>query len=104
VNDIVKGSGTSNVLNLTPVGKWLYFSANDGTHGQELWKTNGKATTMLTEVYAGPESTNPSLLTLHNDTLFFTADHPEFGNELWYVYTKCMKVDFKNMMNIIVYD
>jgi len=63
--------------------------------GQELWRTNGNVTSMVEEVYTGSESTNPSLLTLHNDTLYYTADHPEFGNELWFVYTKCMNVKFK---------
>jgi len=33
VKDIQKGSISSNVLNMTSAGKWLYFSANDGVNG-----------------------------------------------------------------------
>src|SRR5262249_40095471 len=43
VADIVPGSGSSNVQNLTAIGSTIYFTANDGTHGVELWKSDATA-------------------------------------------------------------
>ena len=40
VKDINSG-GHSNPEELTAVGNTLYFEANDGTHGRELWKSDG---------------------------------------------------------------
>ncbi len=31
---------------LTPVGNTVYFAANDGIHGRELWRTDGTAAGM----------------------------------------------------------
>ena len=38
VKDINSGSGSSYPYYLTAVGNTLYFVANDGTNGDELWK------------------------------------------------------------------
>ena len=42
-------------MKLTDVNGTLYFVANDGTSGQELWKSNGTATgtTMVKSIYTG---------------------------------------------------
>jgi len=37
VKDINSGSGWSSPIYLTAVGSTLYFKANDGTNGEELW-------------------------------------------------------------------
>jgi ELWxxDGT repeat protein len=44
VKDIVAGSGTASPQNLCAVGDTIYFTANDGTHGRELWRTDANAT------------------------------------------------------------
>ena len=61
------------------IGSTAYFSANDGTHGQELWKTDGTATgtVMVADINAG-SAAYPSNLTNVNGELFF-AD----GGSLW---------------------
>ncbi len=51
----VLASGGSNPLYLTPNGTTLYFTANDGVHGQELWRSQGTASTtsMVKDVNPG---------------------------------------------------
>ncbi len=78
--------------NLTNVNGTLFFTANDGTHGTELWKSDGTeaGTTLVKDIYLGsspyyssPYSSNPQNLTNVNGTLFFTANDGSKGIELW---------------------
>ena len=41
VEDINPGSSDSDPSDLTNVNGELYFAADDGTHGEELWKSDG---------------------------------------------------------------
>jgi ELWxxDGT repeat protein len=81
----------------------LYFSADDGENGDELWVTDGTAegTQLLVDIYPGtkkydpnpyfgygesfsyPAESNPNHLTEFNNKLYFTADDGENGSELW---------------------
>jgi ELWxxDGT repeat protein len=63
----------------------LYFSANDGTHGWEVWKLNCTAGTaaMVKDISPDPNSDSPSELTVYNGLLYFRATHPDYGDELW---------------------
>ena len=74
-----------NVFNLTSVGSTLFFTANDGTHGDELWATNGTAagTAMVLDIDPGAASSFPARLTNVNGLLFFIANDGIHGNELW---------------------
>ena len=51
----------SSPRSLTVVGNTVFFSANDGHHGFELWKTDGTAagTVMVKDVYPGPSAPTP---------------------------------------------
>ena len=68
---------------------YLYFSANDGTHGTELMslKAKGKRNKVNIEsdINEGPSSSIPRELTVHDQQLFFTAKDPDKGRELWTV-------------------
>ena len=42
VRDIRRGKESNNVGELTAVGRTLFFRADDGVHGQELWRAGPK--------------------------------------------------------------
>ena len=66
----------------------LYFAANDGSRGKELWKTDGTVagTGMTFDFYTGATGSNPNWLTVLNNQLYFTANSSFFpqGTALYY--------------------
>ena len=75
---------------LTDVNGTLFFTANDGTTGDELWKSDGTeaGTVLVKDIFPGaigriPFSSSPNFLTDVNGTLFFNANDDPTGNELW---------------------
>lgn len=70
---------------LVMVGNTLYFSAGDGRHGKELWKSNGTAggTVMVRDIWPGVRSGAPLNLTAIKGQLYFTATNDIHGRELW---------------------
>ena len=73
---------------LTAVGGTLFFTADDGVHGRELWKSDGtRAGTVLVKDIDPRRATTttkrPASLTDVGGTLFFTADDGVHGPELW---------------------
>jgi ELWxxDGT repeat protein len=78
------GTGYSDPGNLTNVNGILFYTANDGTNGSQLWESNGSAagTFMVADVNP-PHGSNPSGLTNVNGTLFFSANDGTNGGQLW---------------------
>ena len=71
--------------NISLLGDRVFFSANDGVHGRELWLTRGDAesTTLVKDLFYGPASSNPELLTAVGDTIYFRAEAVRKGVELF---------------------
>ena len=85
VKDIRSGSVDSAVSNLTNVNGTLFFRADDGVSGIELWKSDGTSagTTLVKDIRSGIGGSSPGSLTNVNGTLFFDADDGVNGRELW---------------------
>jgi ELWxxDGT repeat protein len=79
------GSMGSVPANLTAIGGTVYFSASDGIHGNELWKSDGTAagTVLVKDINPGSGGSDPQDLTNFNGTLFFSANDGTDGTELW---------------------
>lgn len=62
----------------------LYFMADDGTNGWELWRHSSNGTTLI-DINPGDatSSSYPKYFTSYSNQLYFQAYHPETGFELW---------------------
>ncbi len=82
VKDINPGPLASYPEELVEVGGTLYFTADDGTHGEALWLSDGTgAGTVMVE--NGRTPLYPEELTEADGRLFFGAWDVEHGAELW---------------------
>ncbi|NDK56956.1 ELWxxDGT repeat protein [Pontibacter fetidus] len=79
----------------------LFFGADDGTNGQELWISDGtvNGTSVVRDINNGKESANPDNFTSFNDDLYFIANNGLTGVGLWRIngssgYVSIVK-DFK---------
>ena len=74
----------SNPSQLTEINGVIYFTADDGREGRELWKLDEQGNPVpVGDIYRGFGSSNPDNLTAFNGTLYFTADDGREGRELW---------------------
>jgi ELWxxDGT repeat protein len=88
------GMHLANASQLTVLGSTLFFAADDGASGLELWKTNGTAagTSQVADIHPGPGSSmeeiydrarSSAFAVTAGGKLFFTADDGAAGRELW---------------------
>jgi ELWxxDGT repeat protein len=90
IKDIYEGSDDSFDIDtnaeFTQFGDAVYFAADDGITGLELWKTNGTTagTVLVRNMDLNANSSNPKHLTVVDDEfLYFVADDGDHGRELW---------------------
>ena len=64
---------------------WLFFPADDGRYGRELWRSDGTAsgTQMVKDVILGAGGSAPDRLAVLGNLLLYMANTPETGEELW---------------------
>jgi len=81
VKDILPGAGSGVGGRITDGDGVLFFTANDGAHGEQLWRTDGTGagTAMVTD-FARAWGTGFHWMKPH---LYFTADDGVHGTELW---------------------
>lgn len=61
-----------------------YIAANDGTHGQELFRVDGTAVPRLVkDIRPGAYDSYPAQLTALGNDVYFAADDGTHGEELW---------------------
>ena len=63
----------------------MFFAASDGTHGTELWETDGTAagTSLVSDINSGPAGSNLAALTVFNGKLYFQATAGAGGSQLF---------------------
>jgi len=82
--DIRPGPLGSRPRELVDAAGGLFFTADDGTHGRELWMSLGRGATFLVkDIRPGVATSNPRRLVTAGDRLFFTAEDGVHGRELW---------------------
>ncbi|MFT4017482.1 MAG: T9SS type A sorting domain-containing protein [Agriterribacter sp.] len=85
VKDIRPGGVGSEPKFLAVYNNAIYFSAVDGVHGRELWKSDGTeaGTVMVKDISPGSAGSDPEWLTVSNGVLYFSANDGVNGGELW---------------------
>ena len=85
IADINPGAAGSAVNYLTEFNNKLYFSADDGIHGRELWVYDGvNPPSMVEDIKSGSGSSFPSDLVVYDGKLYFSAyGSSTTGSELW---------------------
>lgn len=86
--DIYAGSASafpSNPSDFLKVGGKVYFSADDGVHGRELWRTDGTpgGTRLVADIAPGLASSSPGPFVVDGSWILFAADDGAHGRELW---------------------
>jgi ELWxxDGT repeat protein len=75
------------VVGKTAAGRRIYFTATDGKHGLELWKSDGttKGTKLVRSINpsSAREASDISNLVALRKRLYFTANDGKHGLELW---------------------
>ena len=83
--DIRPGAGSANPQYLIDINGILYFQANDGVYGEELWRSDGTAagTTLAVDINEGIADAQVHAIISEDGQLYFSARDQQHGQELW---------------------
>jgi ELWxxDGT repeat protein len=81
--DINPGAASSDPGSLTVLNGAVYFSADDGVNGRELWRSNGTVTERVADVWPGSDGSSPNNFEVLGNRLYFAATTLAEGTELW---------------------
>ncbi len=89
INPINPGFGDSDPTDITVMDGTIFFGASDGSHGAELWRSDGSAagTTLVKDINPGASDAffyydTPHMISA-NGMLFLVALDDSHGEELW---------------------
>ena len=76
---------SANIGQLIKFNNQIFFGANDGVNGLELWTSDGtpSGTNQLKDINIGSNSSSPRDFFIFNEYLYFTADDGLNGREIW---------------------
>jgi uncharacterized repeat protein (TIGR01451 family) len=80
------GAGGSEPREIVAAGGLVFFQANDGASGREVWRTDGteQGTLLIKDVFPGSgNSFRPEELTVLGSAVFFRHGNLTTGEELW---------------------
>ncbi len=87
--DINPGAASSNPSSVTVYNNKLYFVANDGTHGYEVWSYNGNTAVLTGEITPTVIDPNITFMIVYNGKLYLNANNGaavgQNGAELWMI-------------------
>lgn len=81
----INATGGSDVQDITCVEGLVYFSADDGVSGNEVWVSDGtpEGTRLLKDINPGAGDSGPLNFLAWQDRVYFVADNGVDGYQLW---------------------
>ena len=85
LKDVNPGAADSNAHFFTYMDGVLFFQADDGNNGIELWRSDGttEGTTLVKDINPGSGDSDPNNLYEFSESIYFVADNGTVGYELW---------------------
>jgi ELWxxDGT repeat protein len=83
VYNISPSTGNADILDLTPSSNKLFFTADDGASGRELWVTEGADRTYMVKDLNAQGGSNPRYLTDFNGIVYFETNIGSIGSGIW---------------------
>jgi ELWxxDGT repeat protein len=82
--DLLSGAGSSGPTHFLNVNGVLYYTANNGVKGKELWRHDVTTNTaVVNDVFRGTFNSSPQGFLQVGSNVFFIADNGVTGEELW---------------------